>query len=708
MRLSELTAVAMFTAAIGAETDASTCEAVSTVYVTVSGPPTIETFNLIDASSAIISTASSVEAQPYIWTGVAAAGTSIDTTAAVTSYLTYTEVFSVIEGPTTSATADQGSYYFTKENGTTVWLGDKTPPVTDALVTGTTTVVVEPTPGSVFTSSDLTTSGGVATSSGVSLPNPTSAVPEAPAAATSFSTVFLTIVTTEQATETITETTYTAPTSTRTLAGLEAPAANTSFSTVFWTIVTTEQVTETLTETTYTVPRSTRILAGLGSSGWNTSLTTLQTIKAGPTASRVSNQWSVQKGVPHTIVHSLQSGYSYSLSGSAASGYVSKNKVERQLGAIVYANINGVAVSWTNDYDGGSNPTSTTSTSATPAPVASPYGFSLTVPVITPATYAPVSTVVPVSSSESPSISGPVPLPSSISFGGAAPLGPPSVHPLSSATTAVGSASFTSFTSLAATPPSSSTVTSIGSPTTVTEGLIAVSSTAAVSSEVVTTPRFSNASATTSAAAATSSCPGQFGHFTITFDDLPTFGAGPNNTDYPPLFSPYHDLFWSQGFAYAPPPSDPFLPISSPQLAIFIVNASANVHSIDSSGGGGFSAGLNIAESAFWVDAYGAYLGCNDGGPVECIVNILGYVYSSATDNPDPSFRQTVTLPPCPGLVNCTLTPVTFTDDFRSLTGLEFIATIGGTPVTWFMDDLQLGWSNNTCAAGLRRDTLPL
>lgn len=47
-------------------------------------------------------------------------------------------------------------------------------------------------------------------------------------------------------------------------------------------------------------------------------------------------------------------------------------------------------------------------------------------------------------------------------------------------------------------------------------------------------------------------------------------------------------------------------------------------------------------------------------------------------------------------------------DDFRSLTGLEFIATIGGTPVTWFMDDLRLGWSNNTCAAGLRRNQLPL
>ncbi|KAI4132444.1 MAG: hypothetical protein LQ347_002574 [Umbilicaria vellea] len=581
MRLSKLTAVAILAAASHAEIDASACEAASTVYVTVSGAPTIETIDLVDAPSSIISTASSVKAQPYIWTGVTPADTSKEIIAIFTSYVTYTEVISIAEAPTALATADQGPYYFSEENGTTAWLSDKTPPATDALVTGTTTVVVEPIQSSLVTSSGLINSAVLATSSGVPLPSgPTSTV-------------------------------------------LAAPATSTSFSTIFLTLFSTKQITETVTETTFTVPTSTRNFAGLGSSGWNNSLTTLQTVKVGWTISGASTQWDGQKAVPYTIIHTLQSGYSSSLSKATASGYVPKNKMERQVGAIVYATINGVAVSWTNDFDGGSIPTSTLSTSSYPVVVASPYAFSLTAPEITPATSA-------------------------------------------------------------------------------------VSSAAAAFSSVVTTPLLSNASTTASASSATSSCLGQFGDFTITFDDLPRFDAGPDNTDYPPLFSPYHDLFWSQGFAYAPPPSDPFLPISSPQLAVFIVNASANVHSVDSSGGGGFSAGLNVAESAFWVDAYGAYMGCNDGGPVECVVKILGYTYSSATDNPDPSFIQTVTLPPCPGLVNCTLTPVTFAADFRSLTGLEIIATIGGTPVTWFLDDLRLRWSNNTCAAGLRRVTLPL
>lgn len=321
------------------------------MYVTVSGAPTIETVNLVDVPSAAISTASSVEVQPYDWTGVAAADISPDTAITVTSYLTYTKVISVIEAPTTSATANQGSYYFTEENGTTAWLSDKTPPATDALVTGTTTVIVEPVP------SGLTTSIA------------------------------------------------------------EAPATITSFSTVFLTLFSTWQVTETITETTYTAPASTRNLAGLGSSGWNNSFTTLQTIKVGPTATSVSSQWPPGDGFPYTIAqklqtttaapiatsvssqwppgegfpytlsNTLQSEYSSSLSGSAASGSVSKNKMERQVGAILYATINGVAVSWTNEWDGGSSPTSITSASSTPALVASPYGFSLTMPETTPATF---------------------------------------------------------------------------------------------------------------------------------------------------------------------------------------------------------------------------------------------------------------------------------------------------------------------------------
>lgn len=66
---------------------------------------------------------------------------------------------------------------------------------------------------------------------------------------------------------------------------------------------------------------------------------------------------------------------------------------------------------------------------------------------------------------------------------------------------------------------------------------------------------------------------------------------------------------------------------------------------------------------------------------------------------------QGFTQPPCPGLENCSLALVEFADGFRGLTGLQIIATVGNTRVDWYMDNLSLGWSNNTCAAQLERSS---
>ena len=64
---------------------------------------------------------------------------------------------------------------------------------------------------------------------------------------------------------------------------------------------------------------------------------------------------------------------------------------------------------------------------------------------------------------------------------------------------------------------------------------------------------------------------------------------------------------------------------------------------------------------------------------------------------------QGFTQPPCPGMKDCSLALVEFADEFRNLTGLQIIATVGTTRVDWYMDNLSLGWSNNTCAAQLER-----
>ena len=111
-------------------------------------------------------------------------------------------------------------------------------------------------------------------------------------------------------------------------------------------------------------------------------------------------------------------------------------------------------------------------------------------------------------------------------------------------------------------------------------------------------------------------------------------------------------------------------------------------------------------ESAFWIDAYSAYLGCNNKGPSDCQLSIRGYAY-------EPDFKNVVLIaeqyayqPACPLLINCNMIEVNFKEDFRNLTGIQVVATATGSeePIAWFMDDLRVGWSDNSCAAGALRD----
>ena len=219
--------------------------------------------------------------------------------------------------------------------------------------------------------------------------------------------------------------------------------------------------------------------------------------------------------------------------------------------------------------------------------------------------------------------------------------------------------------------------------------------------------------------------------------------------DIPPIFNPYHKLFFQQYFGYVPPPSDPFPPISPPQLAVYRADDSGATaspgagvriffliqgHSMSRarrfflvltlwaisilrvfrSRGSADSEILQLeltgeigsgprasSDSAYWIDAYSAYLGCTNPGPNDCSITVKGYQNSSAFSYITQGFTQ----PPCLEMKNCSLALVELADGFRNLTGLQIIATVGGTPVDWYMDNLSLGWSNNTCAAQLKRSS---
>ncbi|KAL8669170.1 MAG: hypothetical protein Q9168_006232 [Polycauliona sp. 1 TL-2023] len=199
--------------------------------------------------------------------------------------------------------------------------------------------------------------------------------------------------------------------------------------------------------------------------------------------------------------------------------------------------------------------------------------------------------------------------------------------------------------------------------------------------------------------------PDKSSHEHARFDDLPKFSRDGNNTDTPPIFNPYRKLYFNGGFGYAPPPDDPFSPISPPQLAVYnyssdpstspSINAGLQLH-------GELGAGPRVQDDAYWINAYSAWIGCVNGGPTECRVELVGLDAFGST-----IATQTVLLSPCVGLVNCTLDRVLFSLDFRKMAGLQILAYVYDTPVTFYMDDLSLGWSNNTCAAQLERSSSP-
>ena len=116
---------------------------------------------------------------------------------------------------------------------------------------------------------------------------------------------------------------------------------------------------------------------------------------------------------------------------------------------------------------------------------------------------------------------------------------------------------------------------------------------------------------------------------------------------------------------------------------------------------GEIGAGPRAESNAYWIDAYSAWLRCANGGPDDCTITLNGYTQAGSS----PTVTEHVTQPPCPGLKNCSLALVLFNGRFRGLTGLQIEATVGAEVVDYYLDDLQLGWSNNTCAAQLLRSS---
>ncbi|KAI4280787.1 MAG: hypothetical protein L6R38_004183 [Xanthoria sp. 2 TBL-2021] len=151
--------------------------------------------------------------------------------------------------------------------------------------------------------------------------------------------------------------------------------------------------------------------------------------------------------------------------------------------------------------------------------------------------------------------------------------------------------------------------------------------------------------------------------------------------------------------------NDPFAPISPPQLAVYNYHTDSSTSQSPDAGlelRGELGAGPRVHENAYWIDVYSAWIGCANGGPTDCRIDLIGYDALNS-----PIATQTLWQRPCLGLVNCKLAQITFSNQFRDLAGLQILAYVNETPVTFYMDDLILGWSNNTCAAQFERSSSP-
>jgi len=644
---------------------------VSTIYVTVPASPITKTvFTTSHGSSG----------------NYAGAGTADLSTLTVTSLHASTQVINLMP-----ASDKPGPYSFTEDNGTTSWMGGQTPPASAQLITSTSTITLHPVstivPDASQGTSDIT------------------------------ATPHLTL----SATETVTHT-----------------------------------ITETLTHFIPTVPASTRY-PGYGSAGWNASLTTFlkhTTAATGSRAFKPSGQEPASKN--------LTSYHTAAVVTPTAYGKSPRHIKARQVGGIVVATIDGVAVSWTNGFDGSSPTISYTGPAFVPVTATAPtftgnagYKFpTLTLPLPDQPTFndtinGPVSSALHTGSTSSaaskttvaiypwdlnptPSVSAKISTSSIVNPWTNLQPGlnpPPSVPsgfqwiPTAFSAKILTSSIVNPWTNLqpglnpppsvpsgfqwiptATSPFSSAAQTPATHPAVQTEHSRSVTSS---EHTVVTTPpyrtrpsqNYTDISSTGSPAAPieTSSCGDTSAMFTVNFDDLPFFSTVSDDADVPPIFNPYRKLYWEGHFGYVPPPTDPFPPHSPPQLAVY---RASNVD-VDGSSDAGLEltgevgAGPRADNNAYWIDAYSAWLGCANSGPDDCNITINGYANAGSVA----AVTQTITQPPCLGLKDCSLALVAFNAGFRGLDGLQIVASVDSKAVDYYMDDLQLGWSNNSCAA---------
>lgn len=88
-----------------------------------------------------------------------------------------------------------------------------------------------------------------------------------------------------------------------------------------------------------------------------------------------------------------------------------------------------------------------------------------------------------------------------------------------------------------------------------------------------------------------------------------------------------------------------------------------------------------------------------------CLLRVSGFRFDAVLKQEVLVAEQNFTLPACWAYVNCRLAEVVFHDGFKALSGIQFQAfTLGlEVPQAFMLDDLELGWWDDSCQAGILR-----
>jgi hypothetical protein len=201
---------------------------------------------------------------------------------------------------------------------------------------------------------------------------------------------------------------------------------------------------------------------------------------------------------------------------------------------------------------------------------------------------------------------------------------------------------------------------------------------------------------------------GESGNFTLNFDDTTVGPTADNVLTVKGLRNPYHHLFYANGYTDVPDKWEPYPAISQPNIAMFLPLSGRLLPNQPFTGfllPGELGAGPRASVSAYWFNAYSGYFGCALNGITPCLLRISGYRYDGVLKEEVLVAEQNTTIRPCSGYIGCRLTQISFNDEFRGLSGIQFNAyTAGlGIPQAHMLDDLQLEWYNNSCSAGILR-----